>query len=117
MRFIWVILLCPFFLAQNATEKIDAYNHGLKILDTEGIAKAQEFFLQCHQNTGDKMCYFGLVYTLFENYENHKTLKMIEIMKATGDHDDLYFGHLYNLEGQALNRTRNAVKLREKITD
>ncbi len=100
------VVLCPFLLyAQDvAFDKADPnpYQRGMAIAVQQGPTPALAYFEDCHAETGDYMCYYGLAYSLFLMREYDQSLELLKTIHVAEPIDDKHAGHLAMLKGQIL---------------
>ncbi|CAM2008757.1 tetratricopeptide repeat protein [Acanthopleuribacter pedis] len=104
-----LLVLCPFFVWNNVFAQPEfelheprPYTTGMNIARQYGPEKAFEYFDDCHEQTNNDMCFYGLAYTWQMMGENQKALEMVKLLLANPNLPDKFAGHCWALNGAAL---------------
>ncbi|MBO1321956.1 hypothetical protein [Acanthopleuribacter pedis] len=71
----------------------------MDIANAYGAEQAHAYFNDCHFQTQDPMCFYGLAYTWYMMGENDKSIEMVEYLLAAQPAGDKFNGHCWALMG------------------
>ncbi|CAM2011675.1 hypothetical protein [Acanthopleuribacter pedis] len=117
-----LLVLCPFFVWNNVFAQPEfevneprPYTTGMEIARKYGAKVAHGYFNDCHEQTSNDMCFYGVAYTWYMMGEHDKSIEMVKYMLANTTLPDNIAGHCWALMGGNLIYLRKFEQAQEPL--